>query len=74
MFVGNSDYQKLFKTVLLLESQRSKAIKDLAILLRKKQEALADPIAFVKKLQNKEDLGLPTPPQVLDLPDIDWEK
>jgi hypothetical protein len=60
--------------MLLLEAQRSKAIKGLAILQQKKKEALADPIGFVKKLQNKEDLGLPEPPQVPELPEIDWEK
>ena len=74
LFTGNADYQKLFKTMLILEAGRTKAIKDLEIVQQKKKEALADPIAFVNKLQNKEDVGLPTPPVLPDMPHIDWEK
>ena len=53
----NEDYQALLKTVTILEAQRVKAVQDIDKLVRLQGEALADPIAFARKLQNNVDLG-----------------
>jgi len=71
---GNEDYRTLLKTVALLEAQRMKAIKDVDLLIEAKEAALANPIAFVEKLQRKEDLNLPQPQNIINLPSIDWDK
>ena len=70
---GNKDYQNLLRTIALLEAQRTKAIKDIDTLNTCKQEALADPIKFVQKLQNGMDIGIPAPQQIAKLPFIHWE-
>ena len=68
----NQDYQTLLKTVTLLEAQRTKAIQDLDKLLVGQEKALEDPIAFVQKLQNREELGLPRPQKVAQIPQVAW--
>uniref|UniRef100_A0A8C4N6I6 ZZ-type zinc finger-containing protein 3 n=1 Tax=Eptatretus burgeri TaxID=7764 RepID=A0A8C4N6I6_EPTBU len=70
----NKDYQRLLQAMVVLEAQRSQAIRDLDHLSQHQQQALANPIAFVEKLQNKEPLGLPVPQRVVCLPAINWEQ
>lgn len=71
---NNADYQNLIKTVCMLEAQRMKAIEDLDKLLKGQEEALKNPIAFVRKLQNKEDLKLPKPQKVTEVPVVNWDQ
>ncbi|XP_035216957.1 ZZ-type zinc finger-containing protein 3-like [Stegodyphus dumicola] len=70
----NSDYKNLLESIVILEAQRSKAIKDLDRLLQCQEEALSDPIAFVEKLQRKENMNIPDPQKIHQLPVIDWSK
>uniref|UniRef100_UPI00358DE62D ZZ-type zinc finger-containing protein 3 isoform X2 n=1 Tax=Myxine glutinosa TaxID=7769 RepID=UPI00358DE62D len=70
----NKDYQRLLQAMVVLEAQRSQAVRDLDRLSQHQQQALANPIAFVEKLQNKEPLGLPVPQRVVCLPTINWEQ
>lgn len=72
-FSGNSDYQALLKCLAQLEAQRIQAIKDLDILYEKQKDALKDPIKFVDKLQKQEDLGLPKPQTVAQIPSLNWD-
>ncbi|XP_060561473.1 ZZ-type zinc finger-containing protein 3-like [Ruditapes philippinarum] len=71
---GNHDYQMMLRAIATLESQRIQAVKDLDKLYECQKEALADPIQFVDKLQKRQDLRLPKPQNVAELPDISWEK
>lgn len=71
---GNSDYHTLLKTIILLESQRIQALKDLDTLHQCQSEALKNPIAFVEKLQNGTDIGFPRRQQVAAIPPLNWEK
>lgn len=69
---GNTDYQHLLRAVIMLESQRTTAIKDYDRLLSLQEQALADPIQFVENLQLKVDMGIPPPQEVAELPYIPW--
>ena len=71
---GNRDYQVMIRTLAILESQRTQAIKDLDRLHECEQEALEDPVKFVEKLQCKIDVGLPKPLKVAQLPMVHWER
>ncbi|KAK7074873.1 ZZ-type zinc finger-containing protein 3 [Halocaridina rubra] len=71
---GNADYQSLLKALVKLVAQRSKAIKDLERLQEARDEALTNPLSFVTALQNGENLNLPAPQEIVQIPDIDWEK
>lgn len=71
---GNHDYQIMLRTIALLEAQRIQAVKDLDQLFKAEEEALANPIQFVEKLQRRVDLKLPRQQKVVELPDIAWEK
>lgn len=42
--------------------------------LQCQSEALSDPITFVQKLQQKEDLGLPKRQSIASIPTIEWDK
>ena len=70
---GNRDYQNILKTIVVLEAQRMKALQDLDKLLECQKEALKDPIEYVRKLQNGEDVGIPPPQNIANLPNIHWE-
>ena len=72
-FRGNKDYQRLLGTIVTLESQRVQALHDIETLLTCQQEALADPIQFVHRLQQDGDLGFPTRQKVAELPAIAWQ-
>ncbi|XP_021941899.1 ZZ-type zinc finger-containing protein 3 isoform X2 [Zootermopsis nevadensis] len=69
---GNGDYLNLLKTIAVLESQRTKAIQDYDKLLAIQEAAMQDPMKFVEKLQRGEDLGIPVPQVIEELPVIDW--
>ncbi|RNA11310.1 ZZ-type zinc finger-containing 3 [Brachionus plicatilis] len=68
---NNPDYSCLLKTLVLLEGQRVKACQDLENLLELKEQAMGDPINFVKKIN---ELKAPCRQKVYLLPDIDWNK
>ncbi|KAL9988880.1 hypothetical protein ACROYT_G003372 [Oculina patagonica] len=70
----NKHYHLLLQTLLVLESQRSQAVKDLDVLYEQQAKALQDPIGFVEKLQNKEHLDLPSRQKVVKLPSVPWEE
>ncbi|XP_057290097.1 ZZ-type zinc finger-containing protein 3-like [Hydractinia symbiolongicarpus] len=69
---NNKDYHKLLQTLAVLEAQKVQAVKDLEKLNSLKTEALADPLTFVKNLQEKKIGDLPTKQPVAKLPDINW--
>lgn len=71
---GNKDYTTLLKTVVLLESQRAQALKDLDELLACRTKAMKDPISFVAQLQNSDLPNLPGPRKVVEIPYIDWSR
>lgn len=58
----------------MLEAQKARAIKDLDQLHELKEKALADPIAFVERLQRGEKIDFPSPQHVYPVPVIDWNK
>ena len=70
---ANKDYHQLLKTVFILEAQRARAINDLSQLLTHQAEALSDPLTFVQKLQRGQNLNLPKPQQIAEIPAIEWE-
>lgn len=70
----NKHYHLLLQTLLVLESQRTQAVKDLDILYEQQSKALQDPVAFVEKLQNNESFNLPSCQKVVKLPSIPWEE
>ncbi|XP_066600529.1 ZZ-type zinc finger-containing protein 3-like [Prorops nasuta] len=69
---GNKDYISLLKTIVILEAQRTQAIKDLDELLSAHAKALKDPISFVAQLQSGDLPELPGPQKVMEIPYIDW--
>ncbi|XP_047473792.1 ZZ-type zinc finger-containing protein 3-like isoform X3 [Penaeus chinensis] len=71
---GNPDYQLLMKTLVRLQAQRSKAVRDMERLQEMREQALRDPLHFVTALQNGENLNLPGPQEIVQIPHIDWEK
>ncbi|XP_064616211.1 ZZ-type zinc finger-containing protein 3-like [Liolophura sinensis] len=71
---GNQDYSQLLKTIVMLESQRMSAIKDLDKLHEMQNTALSEPIGFVEQLQRGQQMNFPRPQLVAELPDIRWEK
>ncbi|KAF4520416.1 hypothetical protein B566_EDAN003987 [Ephemera danica] len=70
----NKDYRLLLKTILTLEVQRTQGIQDIDKIQEMQKTALEDPIAFVEKLNKGEDLGIPPPMKIKELPQIDWSK
>lgn len=70
----NNDYRRLLKTLAILEAQKIQVIHDLDRLTECEAEALADPIGFVRKLQNNEDLNLPKSQKIAEIPEIDWSQ
>lgn len=71
---GNSDYRNMLKTLAVLEAQRVQVIQDIEKLIEVREEALADPIRFVERLQKKEDVGIPIRQLVAPIPNIDWSQ
>ncbi|KAF7271889.1 hypothetical protein GWI33_015279 [Rhynchophorus ferrugineus] len=71
---GNKDYCEVLKTLVVLGAQREQALKDYKTVSEERQKALADPINFIKKMQNGESLGLPTIFELPKLPKIDFQK
>ncbi|XP_064485252.1 ZZ-type zinc finger-containing protein 3-like [Ornithodoros turicata] len=69
---GNTDYRNVLKTLAVLEAQRVQVILDIEKLMEIRDEALQDPVRFVERLQKKEDIGIPIPQTVPQLPSIDW--
>uniref|UniRef100_A0A8C5AMF0 ZZ-type zinc finger-containing protein 3 n=1 Tax=Gadus morhua TaxID=8049 RepID=A0A8C5AMF0_GADMO len=70
----NKDYQRLLQTIGVLEAQRTQAVLDLETLTRHQRQALAAPVSFVEQLQKRENMGMPCPQRVVQLPDIAWDK
>ncbi|CAN8001749.1 unnamed protein product [Ixodes hexagonus] len=71
---GNADYRNVLKTLAVLEAQRVQVIRDIEQLIEVREQALADPIRFVERLQKKEDVGIPLPQTVPQIPNIDWSQ
>lgn len=71
---SNADYAALLRAMAALQAQKMQAVRDREKLIEARDEALADPIAFVKRLQAGEHLELPGKQKVAELPDIEWEK
>lgn len=69
----NPDYRLLLQTLVALEAQRKQAVKDYENLIKLRDEALAEPIKFVEKLQNNESLGIPARQNIIKVPQINWE-
>ena len=53
---NNSDYAAVLKALIILESQRKQALKDLDTLSLLEKQALENPIEFVKNISNLENL------------------
>ncbi|GLV46641.1 Ada2a-containing complex component 1 [Carabus blaptoides fortunei] len=71
---GNRDYSDVLKTIALLEAQRAQAVKDIDKLIELQKQAEHDPLSFMGKLKRKEDLGIPGPLRVAEIPKIDFHK
>jgi len=71
---SNADYAALLRAMAALQAQKMQAVRDREKLIEARDKALADPIAFVKKLQAGEQLDLPGKQKIVELPDIEWEK
>ena len=70
----NKDYHALLRTLVILESQKIQSIQDVDKLLQVQSKAKENPLLFLESLKKGEDLGLPGPIQVAELPQIDWAK
>jgi len=71
---SNPDYHDIMKALFRLEAQRAKAVMDLERLEDVRDKAMSDPLGFVTSLQNGENLNLPAPQDIVQIPHIDWEK
>ena len=71
---GNKDYMALLKSIVLLQAQRTQAIKDLDKLLDCRAKAIDDPISFVAQLQNSDLPELPGPQKLAEIPHINWSQ
>lgn len=71
---GNQDYLTLLKTLSVLEAQKVQTVCDLDLLLDARDKAMADPIPFVQALQRGENLKMPGPIKIAEIPQIDWTK
>jgi len=71
---GNPDYLLLLKTLSVLEAQKVGCVRDLDLLLEARDRAVQDPIPFVQSLQRGEQLNLPGPIKIAEIPHIDWSK
>lgn len=71
---GNQDYKMLLKTIVILQAQRTQALKDLDELMACRDKALKDPISYVAQFQCGDLPKYPGPQKVADLPSIDWSK
>nr|CAD7413814.1 unnamed protein product [Timema poppensis] len=71
---GNKDYLNLLKTVAILEAQRVKAVQAVDELLAAQEAALQDPLKFLESLQKNEQLSVPGPQVIAEVPNIDWSQ
>lgn len=71
---ANDDYRNMLKTIIMLQAQRTQAIKDLDELLMAKKKALEDPIGYVNKMQTEGLPEYPGPQVIAKIPEIDWTK
>ncbi|XP_042898010.1 ZZ-type zinc finger-containing protein 3 isoform X1 [Parasteatoda tepidariorum] len=71
---GNNDYKNVLEAIVILEAQREQAVKDLSDLKNLKDKALADPLEFVEKLKQKEDMDMPSAQLIHPVPTIEWGK
>ncbi|CAG5125359.1 unnamed protein product [Candidula unifasciata] len=70
----NQDYRNLLHTIAVLEAQRQQAAEDIELLYKAQDEALADPLKFVGKLQQGTDFCFPKAQKLASLPDVQWDK
>ena len=78
---NNTDYSCLLKTLILLESQRIQASKDLDTLYELKDKSLSNPIEFIECLKDNDRFALnslvekiPQRQKVYLIPEIDFDK
>ncbi|XP_074028104.1 ada2a-containing complex component 1 isoform X2 [Leptinotarsa decemlineata] len=73
---GNKDYCEVLKSLVVLSAQREKLIKDYKKVIEIKKQVLQNPVGFVEKIANKEDLGLELPDTVelAKLPVVNFDK
>ncbi|CAD7080756.1 unnamed protein product [Hermetia illucens] len=71
---GNPDYAAVLRTIAILQAQRIQATKEVDKLSLAEKKALDDPEAFVAKLAAGEELGVPAPISIFELPKIDFAK
>lgn len=64
---GNADYTSVLKTLVILHTQKSQALKDIELLSKGKKYALENPERFVEKLKTGEDLNLPAPINIAEV-------
>lgn len=71
---GNSDYLALMRTLVVLQGQRAIAVQNMEKLLQLKTDATQQPLEFVEKLQQGQQLDFPQAQTVAEIPDIDWSR
>lgn len=64
---GNSDYQALLRTLVVLEGQRMIAVQNMEKLIPLKKEALESPLEFIEKLQRGEQMDFPVPQVIAEV-------
>ncbi|XP_061715895.1 ZZ-type zinc finger-containing protein 3 [Cydia pomonella] len=70
---GNKDYNDLLKYIVVLESQRVAALKDIEELTEARNKALEEPFEFVQKLQAG-TIQFPPRHHIREIPTIDWDQ
>ena len=69
----NDDYQRVLRAFVLLQSQRTSALRDLDVLLELQQTALRDPLEFVNELKHGR-VKIPPTCKMADLPTVAWQR
>ena len=71
----NDDYRRLVRAFVLLESQRTAALRDVDVLLKLQQQALRDPLDFAHQLRRGcLKAQFPRPRTIAELPTVAWER
>ena len=69
----NDDYRQVLRAFVLLQSQRTSALRDLDVLLELQQKALRDPLEFVNELKRGR-VNMPRPCKMAELPTVAWHR
>jgi hypothetical protein len=68
-----SRYQYVITVIEVLEKMEHQARKDIERLVEAQQQALMDPVGFVRKILRKDALGLPRLQNIPDVPRLDLD-